>query len=287
MKQLPPIPRSPQHGILRSRIDLAIDRLKSLYGGEAALVEIINAGADAIPSLRDLLFTEEPSGLHQPRCRAAEALAALGAFDVLADFLRTPRQVADPVERLGEDTVISTAARAIARRREEWVYRLLVDLAARRPLSGILAGLGAFHCKDAIPLLVDALGEDDVRLTAEAVLRDFGKAARPALIAAALGGGIGRSESESRLRKRRSALGLVLEIGVSRKEWARLRPLLDDNDLQVALLACRICFEVGDAKDRPCLSDRLASLRGRADWLPREQIDDLLTMIGTTALPKR
>jgi hypothetical protein len=221
--------------------------------------------------------------VHQSRCRAAEALAALGAFHVLADFLSSPHEAKDPVERLGEEIVISTAARTIARLREQWVYLLLTGLAAWRPLSGILTGLGSFRRKESIPVFVGALGEDDVRLTAEAVLRGFGKAARPSLTAAALDrGGTDQSESESHLRRRRSALDLLFQIGVSRKEWPRLRPLLDDNDAQVALLTCQICFDVGNQRDRTQLSRRLTELRTKSDWLARQQIDDLLTAIGRT-----
>ena len=83
----------------------------------------VKLGPDVVPALRRLLFAPEASGLYQTRHRATEALAALGAFDVLADFLRSRRPIADPVERVGEEVVIGAAARAIARLREEWVYR--------------------------------------------------------------------------------------------------------------------------------------------------------------------
>jgi hypothetical protein len=117
-------------------------------------------------------------------------------------------------------------------------------------ITGLLGGLGSFHRKDSIEIFIRALGEDEVRLTAEAILRGFGTAARPALIAAALDrGNADRPESESHLRKRRSALGLLLEIGIPAKKWLVLRPLMEDSDRQIALLACRFCFEFGSARD--------------------------------------
>jgi hypothetical protein len=118
--------------------------------------------------------------------RAVEALAALRSFDTLGEFLQLDREIEDPVERLGEEVVVSAAARLIACLREEWVFQLLLDLANRHSLSGVLAGLGAFKRLESIPCLIRALAEDDVRPTAEAVLRSLGRAARPQLIRAAI-----------------------------------------------------------------------------------------------------
>ena len=231
----PPKPEQRKSESLQARIEHAVGRLKSLHDGDTGLLEVIKLGPDVVPALRRLLFAPEPSGLHQARHRATEALAALGAFDVLADFLVSRQPIVDPVERLGEEVVIGAAARAISRLREEWVFLLLAVLAAHRCIPGVLAGLGSFHRKDSIEIFVSALGEDELRLTAEAILRGFGRAVRPTLIGAALDRGDARSsESESHLRKRRSALGLLLEIGISPKKWPVLRPLLGDSDRQIA-----------------------------------------------------
>lgn len=264
---------------LQARIDHAIEHLKSLHDGEAGFTEVVSLGAATIPSLRLLLFERERSGLHQARCRAAEALAAFKAFDVLAEFLRMGRTITDPVERLGEEAVMSTAGRSIARLREEWVYRLLAEFAAHRGLGGVLTGLGSFGRKESIPTFVNALAEDDVRMTAEAMLRIFGNAARPALTAAALDrGDDAQSESESHLRKRRSCLGLLVDIGICRRHWPSLRSLMDDHDHQIALLACEACLNLGAQKDLARLRSRLADLRTTAAWFDRERIDELLRL---------
>lgn len=272
---------------LQARIERAVARLKSLHDGDTGFLEVVELGPDAVPALRSLLFDPEPSGLHQARGLAAEALAALGAFDVLADFLVSRQPIADPVERFGEEVVIGAAARAIARLQEEWVYRLLSVLATHRCVNGVLAGLGSFHRKDSIEIFIRALSEDEVRLTAEAILRGFGRAARPALIEAALErGAADRSENESHLRKRRSALGLLLEIGAPPKKWPILRILLDDSDRQIALLAGRICLQFGSARDLARAATRLLDLRSGADWLERARIDDLLKAIRSVDLPE-
>jgi hypothetical protein len=252
----------------------AIERLKSLHGGDEAFAGLLVFGAEAVPELRTLLFERESSGLYQPRRLAAEALAALKSFDTLGEFLRLDREIDDPVERLGEEVVISTAARAIAQLREEWVFQLLLGLAKRHRLSGVLAGLGAFKRRESIPCLVRALAEDELRPTAEAVLRLFGRAAGPELVRASIRSvDPVRGESETDRRARRSALKALLEIGVSRREWPALRRLMQDEDLQVAMLACTACAHVGTARDRTDAASRLAALRPHADWLQRQQID--------------
>jgi hypothetical protein len=254
----------------------AIERLKSLHDGDRAFAEVLSFGIEAVPGLQALLLQREPSGLYLARRRAVDALAALKSFDTLAEFLRLDREIDDPVERLGEEVVISAAARMIAQLREEWVFQLLLNLANRRSLSGVLAGLGAFRRAESIPCLVRALAEDDLRSTAEAVLLSFGRSARQQLVQAAIHSiDALRPESETGLRARRSALRALLDIGVTRKEWPLLRPLMQDEDLQIALLACTACGRVGAAADRNTAAARLAILRLRANWLQRDQIDDI------------
>ncbi len=104
---------------LASDIQLALDRLKSLHDGDIGVLEIVACGRRAIPALRALLLEGESSGIYHPRCRAVEALSALGAHDVLIEFLGSPREMADPVNRTGEEVVISAAARALTNSSDE------------------------------------------------------------------------------------------------------------------------------------------------------------------------
>jgi hypothetical protein len=265
------------------RVRYAIDRLKSLHDADGGLAEVVTLGAAAIPALSEVLFAREPSGLFQIRCYAVEALAALKAFSTLSRFLRMRRDLPDPVERLGEDAVVSAAARAIARLRAPWVYELLAELARRRPLQGFLVGLGSFHRAESVPVFIDALQEDELRLTAEGVLRGFGPKARPALLAAAREQiDDARSESESHLRKRRSAIALLVDVGVSRHDWRTLRPLVDDADYQISLLACELGLRLGSEPDRTQIVSRLQALRPAACWIHRERIDQLMDSLNST-----
>lgn len=239
----------------QAQIDRALARLKSSYEGVSGIAETVGLGPAAIPALRTLLFERERSGLYQARCRAVEALAALKAFNVLAEFLRAERPISDAVERLGEDVVVSAAARSLARARDDWVYDLLRDLATRKVLNGVLAGLGTFMRTDSIPIFVNALAEDEVRLTAESILRRFGNAARQALFDTACKPE-NIPESESYLRKRRSALTLLLDLDIPPRMWSAIRSLDHDSDPEIASLAGKACASFGMPTVSPPTPDR-------------------------------
>jgi hypothetical protein len=254
----------------------AMERLASLYEGPQSVVDVVRFGSAAIPSLRHLLLRREKSGLHQARCRAGDALASLGAYEVLDEYLRTERSIVDPIERLGEETVMSAAARALARRPDKRTFELLENLALRRPLTGVLIALGSFKRTKTIPVFVRALAEDEVRLTAEAVLRTFGSRARPYLLSAACESQDEASPSESGLRRRRSALGLLGEFRSKNSDWPSLKPLLASKDLESAILAAGLGLKTGDADERSNAVKTLRRLRIQADWLRRMQIDQYL-----------
>jgi hypothetical protein len=115
---------------LTYRLEQAVARLKSLHDGDAGVVDVIACGKDAIPAVRLILFERERSGLFQTRCRAVEVLAALGAYDILLEYLSADHRRGDAVEQLGNDAVINAAALACAKTREERVFHLLMRLLA-------------------------------------------------------------------------------------------------------------------------------------------------------------
>jgi hypothetical protein len=256
----------------------AIDKLKLLHAGDAGVDEAVTCGRRAIPALRELLFEREPSGLYQVRRRAVEALAALGAYDVLMDFLRVPREADDPVERLGDEAVTNAAALAVAKMREEHVFQLLLTLAKRRHLAGVVAALGSYCRPEAIPILIDALSADDCRQAAEAALKKLGPVAQSALWEAAiLRLPSTERESVSSVRRRRSALGLLGEMAVPPQRWPALRQLMTDGDGRIVLLACKLCLmstrTQADSKDT---IHRLIELLLDADWMLAQRIEDCL-----------
>ena len=262
----------------QGRIGRLVDQLKSLHQSERAALELIAAGSDALPALRRVVFEREPSGLFQARCLAVRALSALGAQDVLVEFLTiSPRAVAAPVERAGEEAVINAAARALAGVRDEATFQLLLRLAAQPSLAGVLETLGEFRRPEAIPYFIAALADDLGRGAAEVALRKLDAAALPALIgAAAAAPEADPYEHASSLRRRRSALALLLEIGVPAPAWEPLRHLIHDPDAEIACLACEIGLAVAPLVDRPPIIDRSIELLASLDWPLGSAIEDRL-----------
>lgn len=80
--------------------------------------------------------------------------------------------------------------------------------------------------------------DDGGRPTAEAALKKVGRAARPALIAfRKIAVPSNEHESELSLRRRRSALKLLDEIGILRRTWPELRCLMGDTNAKISMLA--------------------------------------------------
>jgi len=74
-----------------------------------------------------------------------EALAQLGAKEVLLEYLSQKREIPDAVARFGEEAVENTAARALSKWRTDNVYLFLKDYAQKRMLSGVIEALGKFE----------------------------------------------------------------------------------------------------------------------------------------------
>jgi hypothetical protein len=270
----------------RRDVDQAIRKLKSLHESELGIVEVVACGESALPSLRALLFQREPSGLFQARCRAVNALDALGAFDVLIEYLSVEYPAVDPIEKLGDDAVVNCAARAVAKTRDDRVFALLLRLAKRPFLSGVIGALGAFGRVEAIPALVAALEEDVSRKVAEFMLRRMKGSARAALLASANQRlPSPHRESESSLRRRRSSLVLLAEIGISPRTWPQVRGLLRDDDVKIAMFTCKLCLLHASPDERSNAITRLASLLPSADWVLRGEIENCLATASSLARP--
>jgi len=106
--------------------------LNFLHEGGLAIPLLIICGERAIRPLRDILLYGEIDGLTIPRPQVVWALAELGARDVLLEYLAMEKDIADPVVRQSEDTVVNTAARALA----AWCSEDVSSALSARPLPG-------------------------------------------------------------------------------------------------------------------------------------------------------
>jgi hypothetical protein len=138
-------------------------------------------GRRAIPALRELLFEREPSGLYQVRRSRGRGAGGAGRLRRADGFFACATRGDDPVERLGDEAITNAVALALARLREQQIFQLLLSVAKRRHLPGVIAALGSYHRAEAIPVLLDALAADDCRPAAETALKKLGRLTQPAL----------------------------------------------------------------------------------------------------------
>jgi hypothetical protein len=268
--------RTTQH-IEAGGIEQLVTAFESLHGGADATFALIECGWSAVQALRRFLYERDPSGIFEPRCRAVTALRAIGAREVLIEFLGADHDEGDPVVRLGEEAVINAVARALIGLHTNKLYELLTRMAGRKLLPGVVEALADFRRADAIPILVAALAEDFSRAAAEEGLKKLGVIAREALIEAATLRDPSRDwESPSNLRRRRSAVQLLAEIGLATSEWPRLQHLLSDDDAMLVFLVCKLLLSGGDSTDKRSIIRRLLALLPGSDWFLASEIEDCL-----------
>jgi len=248
-----------------------IDELQSLRNGETTVAKLAACGPRAIEPLRSFLFFGQPAAVYQPRQLAVEALAALGARDVLTDYLRRPRDIADPAASFGEEAVESTAARLLGRWQTEETFAFLMSLARERRLLGLIETLGEFRRPEALPYLEQALEDDYYRPVAEDALRKFGAAARPLLLHSAA--------TSTNPRRRRSAARLLAEIGPGDEPASVFLPLLEDDDPDVVVSAAKLLSASADPAVRSACVRRLIEIRPRAGWHLRDDIERSLRAV--------
>lgn len=252
--------------------------LRSLHDGDGAVIEAIGIGAPAIPVLRALLFERDPSGIFEPRMRAAQALAALRATSELKQFVREWKSASDPVERFGDEAVLGTAARFLGATMTEEVYLILMAVGRKHPVPRVIEALGDFGRPESIPIMVRALADDVSRTAAERALRILGEAAISALIGAALRpvANFWGFEIPSSVRRRRSALMLLLEFGATRDIWDLIRGLASDSDDEIAVRACAIGLTAGTSPDQRDCARLMVELLRRVRWPLHQEIEDCL-----------
>src|SRR5579875_1687775 len=250
---------------MRHMLEALAKQIRSLSESETVVLKAVSLREAAIPLLREVLFERDPTGIYHARIRAIKALAALGAFDPIAEYVREWRPATDPVERLGDEAVLSTAARALA-------------AARTHPVPGVLEAVGEFGITEAIPHLIKALEDDVNRASAEQALKKIGRPCVSALVEAALSPHTSKSgrETPSSVIRRRSALRLLSELGIKAESWRLLCRLTNDPDDEVAALACRLglCFAPPESRQECAL--KLVRLLEVAGSLLKCEIEEWL-----------
>jgi len=259
-----------------SEADRLIAALNNLLEGESAKAALVKLGPAAIPSLRRFLLEGRPSTVYQPRRWAVEALGALGAREVLMEYLSLPPST-DPQIEFAEQAVCNAAAREFLRWPDDATVSFLLALAGQRMLPGLVEVFGHLRLTEAIPYLDRALEDDLCRLLAEDALASIGGTARQALILSATTPlPAGDLELPSSLRRRQSALRVLARIGICAEDWPMLRGLLEEEDPEIVTLVCVLAVQSGISEAASPGAARLLSVAGRAPWFLLDDIVDCL-----------
>jgi HEAT repeat protein len=269
-----------------SEVSRAVGRLRSLVEGPAAFFEVLSLGEAAVPALRALLLGPTES-VPQPRCLAADALAALGGDDVeqtLVDALwDSAMRRLDPVLRGAEDVVLNRIALHLGSARSPRASETLLAILRARPLAGCARALGRLHDPRALPLLARCLLDDFAREAAEEALRAFGQSAVPHLTRILLRPCAEHDlEGSSGRRGRAAAATLLGEIGGPATPlplaWA-----LFDSALEVRV-ACALALGSWGAEEALVVGPFVAQVAHEVDWPDLERLGALLRGLGPPAV---
>ena len=250
--------------------------LESLRSGDLTVALLVGCGERAVAPLRDFLLNGKPRGVFQPRQRAVEALGQLGAKDVLLEYLLQKREIADAVVRFGEEAVASSAARELARWRTEEIFQFLMKLGQQRMLAGVVDALREFDRPEAAPLFLRALEDDVCRPIGEEALRRIAAMCRPELFQAARTVPSNRDEKPSERQMRRRVVRILCDLDLSDNEWMELRPLMEDRDKEIAIMAAEMAVDWGPVKEKQEAAQFLIGCLDWAHWFLQIRIQDCL-----------
>ncbi len=280
------MPSDPHDRNFDPEVTRLIRGLQSLVEGESAIDELVACGRRAVPALRDFLLHGRVASVPQPRMWAAEAVARLGAREVLIEYLESPSRIADPQLSFAEEAVRNTAARGLGRWRDGETFAILLDLCRKRLLPGLIESVAAFERIEAIPYLDRALEDDMCRVAAEEGLRKLGSAARRALVLSAVtplpNAG---EETPSSLGRRRRIMALLAEMDPGAESWTGLRCLLHDSDPELLVRVGQIAARSAHSADRGVAAAALVGALGGVPWHVWKDAEDALIALAPEAVP--
>jgi HEAT repeat protein len=158
-------------------VQAAVARLLDLRTGADAFGDVLAFGEAAVPALEALLRGRTVT-VYEPRCLAADALAAIHGEQAFAALLRSfedsLQRVLDPVLLESETVVLSHVAELLGGRQDPRSTALLLRALALRPYAAVARALGRIGDARAVPLLVECLYDGSARTAAVDALARFG-----------------------------------------------------------------------------------------------------------------
>jgi len=260
-----------------SQIGRLVSALDSLGDGDLAVDLLVACGARAIAPLEEMLLRGVARTIALPRCRAARALGALGAYKTLLAYFDKGNLPSDPVVLFAEDAVRSTVAHELLRWQSDEVLQALLRASKQRVTIGMIEALGEFRSDEAVPLLFKTLEDDLCRNAAIDALRKTPKQTREYAILSL------RGETDVSLiglaasRRRRATAELLDTLGISREEWQGVRDLLlEDGDAGTVVSAAAAGFRVALAEDFSRIIQALFRIANKLNCLQEDEVIHLL-----------
>ena len=261
----------------KASIGALIERLESLQDGASAVADLIASGPTAVGPLRTFLLKGRPRSTYEPRRWAVEALGALGRKDILIEFLSQRKDICDSAVRFAEDAVENAAAMELARWKTDDVFCFLLRLTAQRIRVGFIRALGEFTRTEAIPYFDKGLEDDLCRSAAEDAFRKLGSVAvRTLVLSATVAWPASTDENPSSLRRRRSSITLLGDIGITKQDWRSLKALINESDVEIAVRTIALGVRYVDACDGVSFSKRLVDALDHSPWFLLDDISAAL-----------
>lgn len=255
-----------------------IERLDDLQNIAATTIELIRCGTAAITPVAGTLRFGKSKSIPQPRCALVTVLAILGATDILLEYLADDRLTDDPTVRFAEDAVMNLAAQAIKLDFSARAYCVLLNIARKRALPGVLEALALYRRTESIPCFIRALEGDLSRSIAVECLRSFADRAKPFLLSELFRPDPRPPdrESASSLHRRRSCADVLSTVKLNRAEYEALLDLLFENDVELVLNVGAILLFSRDTGHHGAAARRLKAIRSHADWHMKDELDLLI-----------
>lgn len=255
----------------RQEVERLVEQLGDPTRSNQVLLALLVKGQSVVPALAEFLKSSKPSSLPEARLLAVEGLSILKGQEAVDTLIAVASQrladIPDTVIRLGEETVASRAACALAEFSDEpRVVDTLLELLKGKPLIGVAEAFTKLKDPRAIPGLVSWLEEDFVAEAVRQAIVAYGDTALPALLDSLRYKGI-RHGAETGMSQRRRArileilcelarpasidgLDDLLEDAVEGVRWNALRLFLEKGQAEQQRRAFRVGVEFLDSLDK-------------------------------------
>jgi len=266
-------------------------RFLNLHEGPLIFRDVVRLGDDAVAALEGL--ARGPSdAVHQPRCLAAGALAAIGSSAAVHALTRALLDSVgrDPTPRLleAESILVNHIAEHLSRFPCREVTDALLSALQRRRYPYCAAALGLTGDARAIPVLVECLYEDAARPAAAGALRRFGQPALEPLARVLLEPQHAETlESPSHLDGRVAAATILGEFACTDSPNAALAEAALDKALSDRQRAVRLEAALGlvrcGVRADPEIARILVAALDEENWARAEEIISMLVRFGPPA----